>query len=83
MAILETKDLTKYYGSGSALVRALDGVSLAVEKGCFLSVVGTSGSGKSTLLHMIAGGYADLGERAYREELINRKIRGGVKWQGQ
>ena len=53
MAILETKDLTKYYGSGSALVRALDGVSLAVEKGCFLSVVGTSGSGKSTLLHML------------------------------
>ena len=36
MAILETKDLTKCYGSGSALVRALDGVSLAVEKGCFL-----------------------------------------------
>jgi len=55
MAILETKDLTKYYGSGSALVRALDGVSLAVEKGCFLSVVGTSGSGKSTLLHMLGG----------------------------
>ena len=53
MAILETKDLTKYYGSGSALVRALDGVSLAVEKGCFLSVVGTSGSGKSTLLHIL------------------------------
>ena len=46
MAILETKDLTKCYGSGSAQVRALDGVSLAVEKGCFLSVVGTSGSGK-------------------------------------
>ena len=55
MAILETKDLTKYYGSGSAQVRALDGVSLAVEKGCFLSVVGTSGSGKSTLLHMLGG----------------------------
>ena len=55
MAILETKDLTKYYGSGSALVRALDGVSLAVEKGCFLSVVGTSGSGKSTLLNMLGG----------------------------
>ncbi|MCI9506062.1 MAG: ABC transporter ATP-binding protein [Oscillospiraceae bacterium] len=55
MAILETKDLTKCYGSGSAQVRALDGVSLAVEKGCFLSVVGTSGSGKSTLLHMLGG----------------------------
>ena len=55
MAILETKDLTKCYGSGSAQVRALDGVSLAVENGCFLSVVGTSGSGKSTLLHMLGG----------------------------
>jgi len=55
MAILETKDLTKIYGSGDTQVRALDGVSLTVEKGCFLAVVGTSGSGKSTLLHMLGG----------------------------
>ena len=55
MAILETNDLTKVYGSGDTQVRALDGVSLAVEKGCFLAVVGTSGSGKSTLLHMLGG----------------------------
>ena len=55
MAILETNNLTKVYGSGDTQVRALDGVSLSVEKGCFLAVVGTSGSGKSTLLHMLGG----------------------------
>ena len=55
MAILETQDLTIIYGSGDTQVRALDGVTLSVEKGCFLAVVGTSGSGKSTLLHMLGG----------------------------
>ena len=55
MAILETQDLTKIYGSGDTQVRALDGVTLSVEKGCFLAVVGTSGSGKSTLRHMLGG----------------------------
>jgi len=55
MAILETKDLRKTYGSGDTEVHALDGVSLTVEKGEFVSVVGTSGSGKSTLLHMLGG----------------------------
>ena len=55
MAILETQDLTKIYGSGDTQVRALDGVTLSVEKGCFLAVVGTSGAGKSTLLHMLGG----------------------------
>ena len=55
MAILETKELTKIYGSGDTQVHALDGVSLSVEKGCFLAVVGTSGSGRSTLLHMLGG----------------------------
>ena len=55
MAILETKDLRKIYGSGDTEVRALDGVDLTVEKGEFAAVVGTSGSGKSTLLHMLGG----------------------------
>lgn len=55
MEILKTVDLKKYYGSGDTMVRALDGVDLTVEKGEFVSVVGTSGSGKSTLLHMLGG----------------------------
>ncbi len=55
MNILETKELKKYYGSGDTLVKALDGVDLAVEDGEFMAIVGTSGSGKSTLLHMLGG----------------------------
>ena len=55
MKILEVKDLRKIYGKGETLVKALDGVSVSVEKGEFLAVVGTSGSGKSTLLHMMGG----------------------------
>ncbi len=55
MTILETRALRKYYGEGDTQVRALDGVDLRVEKGEFVSIVGTSGSGKSTLLHMLGG----------------------------
>ena len=55
MRILQTENLTKYYGAGETQVRALDGIDLSIEEGEFVSIVGTSGSGKSTLLHMLGG----------------------------
>lgn len=55
MTILQIQDLKKYYGKGEHVVKALDGISLTVEKGEFIAIVGTSGSGKSTLLHMLGG----------------------------
>jgi len=55
MAILQTRGLMKHYGAGDNIVRALDGVDLAVNAQEFVAVVGQSGSGKSTLLHMLGG----------------------------
>ena len=48
-------DLTKTYGKGDAVVRALDGVSVEFARGRFTAVMGPSGSGKSTLMHCMAG----------------------------
>ncbi len=55
MSVLKTEELKKIYGSDAAEVQALKGVSISVEQGEFVAVVGTSGSGKSTLLHMLGG----------------------------
>lgn len=54
-AILETKNLVKYYGTGENLVKAIDHTDIQIEPGEFVAVVGRSGSGKSTLLHMLGG----------------------------
>lgn len=51
--LLELRDVTKIYKMGETEIKALNGVTLNVEKGEFLSVVGPSGSGKSTLLNII------------------------------
>ncbi len=54
-AIVKATGLKKYYGKGEALVKALDGVDLEIERGKFTAIVGSSGSGKSTLLNMLGG----------------------------
>ena len=53
--ILETKNLKKYYGQEPNITKALDGIDVKVERGEFVSIIGTSGSGKSTLLNMLGG----------------------------
>jgi putative ABC transport system ATP-binding protein len=57
--------LTKTYGTGDAVVRALDGVSVEFERGRFTAVMGPSGSGKSTLMHCMAGLDVSTSGRAF------------------
>ena len=61
MSILQTTELKKYYGSKPNITKALDGVTLSIEDGEFVAIVGTSGSGKSTLLNMMGRfGYSNF-----------------------
>lgn len=53
--MIKTKDLTRTYGKGEGMVTALDGVSLTINDGEMVAIIGKSGSGKSTLLNLIGG----------------------------
>lgn len=55
MDIIRCEQLSKIYNAGEGRVAALDGVTLAFEKGAFTAITGPSGSGKSTLLHLLGG----------------------------
>lgn len=55
MEVIRVENLTKTYGEGNAIVRALDEVDLSIEQGEFVAIIGPSGSGKSTLLHILGG----------------------------
>jgi len=55
MPLVEVIDVSKEYANGEETIRPLDGVSLSIEEGDYVSLMGASGSGKSTLLNLIAG----------------------------
>jgi ABC-type lipoprotein export system ATPase subunit len=69
MPILEANNVTREYPMGSETVRALNGVSVAIEPGEFVAILGTSGSGKSTLLNLFGG--------------LDRPTSGDIRFNGQ
>ncbi len=63
--MIKLEELTKDYGKGESCTHALRGISLTIEKGSYVSIVGTSGSGKSTLLHILGGMDTATGGKYY------------------
>ncbi len=79
MNLIEVTNLRKIYHKGSVSIPALRGVSVSVEEGEFISVVGRSGSGKSTLLNLIGGlDTATSGSIAVRGSDLSRMNRSGL-----
>ena len=77
--MLTVDNVTKRYKSGGQEIYALNGVSLAVERGEFLAVIGKSGCGKSTLLHIISGlASPTSGAVLYEGENITTRTREGI-----
>ncbi|WP_275006536.1 ABC transporter ATP-binding protein, partial [Promicromonospora iranensis] len=62
---VRARNLSKTYGKGEAIVRALDGVDVDFEQGRFTAIMGPSGSGKSTLMHLLAGLDSATGGQAF------------------
>ena len=75
MSILKAENLVKIYGQGENEVKALNNVSLEIEEGEFVSIVGSSGCGKSTLLNMLGG----LDRLTSGDIYINNKKLGNMK----
>lgn len=92
MNVLETKNICKIYHQGDVEIKALDNVSLEIEKGSFVAITGESGSGKSTLVnilgcmdHPTSGSFLICNEEVKQEDVILSKIRGekiGMIFQG-
>jgi ABC-type glutathione transport system ATPase component len=91
-AAARTTDAVKEYGKGDAMVRALDGITIAFDKEQFSAIMGPSGSGKSTLLHCLAGldrltsgtvhiGDVELGSLSDRQLTMLRRVRVGFIFQ--
>lgn len=77
MSLVEVSNVTKEYANGEETIRPLDGVSLTVEEGDYVSLMGASGSGKSTLLNLIAGiDRATSGEIVVADTDITKLSRG-------
>ena len=71
--MIESNNITKYYGNGESRFKALDGVSISIKNGEFIVILGASGSGKSTFLNVISGlEKSDGGTVAYDDRQLNK-----------